>query len=48
MGYLAAMYAMDDSYAKKKYPDEAIEYRIVRKENMYDKDNQELLFPFVN
>ncbi|MBR6159251.1 MAG: substrate-binding domain-containing protein [Lachnospiraceae bacterium] len=48
MGYLAAMHAIDGSYAEKKHPDETIDYRIVRKENMYDEDNQELLFPFVN
>ena len=48
IGYLAAMYALDRSYAQKKYSDKEIEYRIVRKENMYDKDNQTLLFPFVN
>ena len=48
VGYLAAMNALDRSYARKKYPDKKIEYRIVRKENMYDKDNQTLLFPFVN
>lgn len=48
MGYLAAMYALDGTYARRKYSDEQIEYRIVRKENMYDEDNQRLLFPFVN
>ena len=48
MGYLAAMYALDRSYANKKYSDKEIEYRLVRKENMYDEDNQTLLFPFVN
>ena len=48
MGYLAAVYAIDSSYAKKKYPDEKIDHRLVRKENMYDKDNQTLLFPFVD
>ena len=48
MGYLAAMYALDRSDAKKKYSGKEIEYRIVRKENMYDEDNQKLLFPFVN
>ena len=48
MGYLAAMHALDESYAKKKYSKEAVDHRIVRKENMYDEDNQRLLFPFVN
>ncbi len=48
MGYLAAMNALDRSYAAKKYQDREIEYRIVRKENMYDEENQTLLFPFVN
>ena len=48
MGYLSAMYALDASEAKKKYPEKEAEYRIVRKENMYDEDNQTLLFPFVN
>ena len=48
MGYLAAMKVLDKKDAGKKYSDKQIEYRIVRKENMYDKDNQTLLFPFVN
>ncbi len=48
MGYLAAENALDRSYAKKMYSDKEIEYRIIRKENMYDEDNQTLLFPFVN
>ena len=48
MGYLAAMYAVDRSDARRRYSDYTIEHRIVRKENMYDKDNQTLLFPFVN
>ena len=48
MGYLAAIYALDRSEAWKKYRDTGIEYRLVRKENMYDEDNQTLLFPFAN
>ncbi len=48
MGYLAAFYATDASDAKKQFPDRNIDYRIIRKETMYDKDNQALLFPFVN
>ncbi len=48
MGYLAAMNALDRPYAKKKYTGKETEYKIVRKENMYDEDNQTLLFPFVN
>ena len=48
MGYLAAMYALDRSYSQKRYQDEVIDHRIVRKENMYDEDNQTLLFPFVD
>ncbi|MCR5589979.1 MAG: substrate-binding domain-containing protein [Lachnospiraceae bacterium] len=48
IGYLSAMYALSPSEAEKKYPDKEAEYRIVRKENMYDEDNQTLLFPFVN
>lgn len=48
MGYLAAVNALNRSYARKMYSDKEIEYRIVRKENMYDEDNQTLLFPFVN
>ena len=48
MGYLAAMHALKNNDAKKKYSRTPIEYRIVRKENMYDEDNQTLLFPFVN
>lgn len=48
MGYLAAVNVLDKNDTGKKYSDKQIEYRIVRKENMYDKDNQTLLFPFVN
>ena len=48
MGYLAAMNALDRPYAKKKYSSKRAEYKIVRKENMYDEENQTLLFPFVN
>ncbi|MBO4903827.1 MAG: substrate-binding domain-containing protein [Lachnospiraceae bacterium] len=48
MGYLAAMYALDGSNAKKRFADKKPEYKLVRKENMYDEDNQALLFPFVN
>ncbi|MBO4267360.1 MAG: substrate-binding domain-containing protein [Lachnospiraceae bacterium] len=48
MGYLAAMYALDERSAEKKYSKEIPEYRLVRKENMYDENNQALLFPFVN
>ena len=48
MGYLAAENVLDRSHAKKAYSDKEIEYRIIRKENMYDEDNQTLLFPFVN
>ncbi len=48
MGYLAAVYALDRPYFQKRYQDEVIDHRIVRKENMYDEDNQTLLFPFVD
>lgn len=48
MGYLAAMYVLDRSDAAKRYSGKEIDYRVVRKENMYDEDNQALLFPFVN
>jgi ribose transport system substrate-binding protein len=48
MGYLAAMHVLDSTYAKGKYGHRKIEYRMVRKENMYDKENQTLLFPFVD
>ena len=48
MGYIAAMNVLDRSYAKKMYSDKEIDYRIVKRENMYDEDNQTLLFPFVN
>ncbi len=47
MGYLAALYALDHSKAKD-YSDKEIDFKIVRKEDMYDEDNQELLFPSVN
>ena len=48
MGYLAAMNALDRSHAIMKYTGKEIEYRMVRKENMYDEENQTLLFPFVD
>ena len=48
MGYLAAMNVLERSYARKTFANKEIEYRIIRKENMYDEDNQTLLFPFVN
>ena len=48
MGYLAAMYALDRGEAVKKYGDKKIGYRIVRREDMYDENNQKLLFPFVD
>lgn len=48
MGYLAAMYALDPDYAKGRYSHNRIEFRSVRKENMYSEENQTLLFPFVD
>ncbi len=48
MGYLAAMYALDPKYASGRYSHNRIEYRMVRKENMYSEENQKLLFPFVD
>ncbi len=48
MGYLAAMNALDPTGAGTKYPSGNIEYRMVKKENMYDEENQTLLFPFVD
>ncbi|SCY80535.1 ABC-type sugar transport system, substrate-binding protein, contains N-terminal xre family HTH domain [Lachnospiraceae bacterium XBB2008] len=48
MGYLAAMYALDPKYASGRYSHKQIEYRMVRKENMYSEENQTLLFPFVD
>ena len=48
MGYLAAVNALDRSYAMKKYLNKKIEYRMVKKENMYDEENQTLIFPFVD
>lgn len=47
IGYIAAQYAIDRTEAKKIYGDSEIEYRIVNKETMYEKDNQTFLFPFV-
>lgn len=48
MGYLAAMDVLDGRNMLEKYRNTGIEYRLVTKENMYDEDNQALLFPFVN
>ncbi len=47
MGYLAALNALDRNEANRKYAKKRIDHRIVRKENMYDENNQKLLFPFV-
>ena len=48
MGFLAAINALDRQYAIKKYYNKKIEYRMVKKENMYDEENQKLVFPFVD
>ena len=47
IGYIGAKYAIDEKSAAKTYGNEDIQYRVVDKDNMYDYDNQTLLFPFV-
>lgn len=47
IGYIGASYALDKSKAKRKYGKEGITYRVVDDDNMYNYENQTLLFPFV-
>lgn len=47
IGYIGAKYALDSKNAKRKYSKEDILFRVIDKEEMYDYDNQTLLFPFV-
>ena len=47
IGYIGVKYALDEKRAKKQYGNEDVQYRVVNKDNMYDYDNQTLLFPFV-
>ena len=46
--FMPVQYALDSNYASRLFSRKEIEYRMVRKENMYDKENQTLLFPFVD
>ena len=47
IGYIGTKYAIDSKSAKKEYSDDSIFYKAVSKDDMYDYDNQKLLFPFV-
>lgn len=47
IGYIGTMVAIDEKGAGKKYKNYEIPYRVVKKDDMYDYDNQKLLFPFV-
>lgn len=47
IGYIGAKYALDEKNARKKYSREDILFRVIDKDEMYEYDNQTLLFPFV-
>lgn len=47
IGYIGAEYILNPSAAKKKYSMDDIKYIIVSKGDMYEAENQTLLFPFV-
>lgn len=47
IGYISTMYAIDYKDASKEYSDNNISYKVVNKDDMYEYDNQKLLFPFV-
>lgn len=47
IGYIGAQYVVHGADKPRKFKSEDIMYRVVKKENMYEKDNQALLFPFV-
>ena len=47
IGYIGAKYVLDRRNAQKKYSKENILFRVIDKDEMYDYDNQTLLFPFV-
>lgn len=47
IGYISTMYAIDGKDAHKEYSDNDISFKVVNKDNMYEYDNQKLLFPFV-
>lgn len=47
IGYIGAKYALNPQIAEKKYANEDILFRVIDKDEMYDYDNQTLLFPFV-
>lgn len=45
MGYIAAQYLLGEE--KGTFDTDSILYRVIHKDNMYEKDNQKLIFPFV-
>lgn len=47
IGYIGVKYALDERKAKRQYGNDDIKYRVISKDNMYEYDNQTLLFPFV-
>lgn len=47
IGYIGTKYAINSKAAKKEYSDDIIQYKVVSKDDMYDYENQKLLFPFV-
>lgn len=47
IGYVGAKYLLDRKEAKKLYENKEIKYQIISKDNMYDKDIQTFIFPFV-
>lgn len=47
MGFAGAQYILDKGKTLRQYEDETIKYKVVEKDDMYDFENQKLLFPFV-
>ena len=45
MGYMGAQYVLDSKKAAVEYRDTDVQYCVISKENMYDKDVQKLIFP---
>ena len=47
IGYIGAQMILNEKDALKKYSADDIKYRVVNHDNMYEEENQTLLFPFV-
>jgi len=47
IGYIAASYGLNAGYARNGYGMNNVTYHIVDRDNMYEKENQKFIFPFV-